>query len=88
MEIISAISLLDKPEVTWEDEFADRLHGKLRRALEVGERHAALDAKLITIREALTALLELGAERRMLWLEVAVVLLIALEIVVGFLRVH
>lgn len=88
VEIISAIALLDKPQITWEDEIADRLHDKLRRALEVGERHAALDAKLLTIREALSALLELGTERRMLWLEVAVVVLIALEIVVGFLRVH
>lgn len=88
VEIISAIALLDKPQITWEDELADRLHGKLSRALEVGERHAALDAKLLTIREALAALLELGSERRTLWLEIAVVVLIALEIVVGFLRVH
>ncbi len=88
VEIISAIALLDKPQITWEDELADRLHGKLRRALEVGERHAALDAKLLTIREALAALIELGTERRMLWLEIAVVVLIALEIIVGFLRVH
>lgn len=88
VEIISAIALLDKPQITWESELADRLHDKLRRALEIGERHAALDAKLLTIREVLSALLQLGSERRMLWLEVAVVVLIALEIVVGFLRVH
>jgi uncharacterized Rmd1/YagE family protein len=87
-EIISAIALLDKPQITWDDELADQLHTKLTRALEVTERHAALNAKLHTIRDALTALLELGSEQRMLVLEVAVVLLIALEIVVGFLRVH
>ena len=88
VEIISAISLLDKPLVTWEDELASHVHTRLRRALEVGERHAALDAKLLTIREALRALLELGSEQRMLLLEIAVVILIALEIVVGFLKVH
>jgi uncharacterized Rmd1/YagE family protein len=88
VEIISAIALLDKPQITWDDELADQLHTKLTRALEVDERHAALNAKLLTIRDTLAALLELGSEQRMLLLEVAVVFLIALEIVVGFLRVH
>ncbi len=88
VEIISAIALLDKPQITWDDELADQLHTKLSRALEVAERHAALNAKLLTIRDALAALLELGSEQRMLWLEIAVIFLIAFEIVVGFLRVH
>jgi required for meiotic nuclear division protein 1 len=88
VEIISAIALLDKPQITWDDELADRLHTKLTRSLEVAERHEALSAKLLTIRDTLAALLELGSEERMLFLEIAVVFLIALEIVVGFLRVH
>jgi required for meiotic nuclear division protein 1 len=88
VEIISAIALLDKPLITWDDELADQLHSKLRRALELAERHAAINAKLLTIRDALTALLELGSEQRMLLLEIAVVVLIAFEIVVGLLRVH
>lgn len=88
VEIISAISLLDKPPITWEDELASLVYNRLRRALEVGERHEALDTKLLTIREALSALLELGSEQRMLLLEIAVVVLIAFEIVVSFLRVH
>lgn len=88
VEIISAIALLDKPQITWDDELADQLHTKLRRSLEIAERHDALNAKLETIRDALAALLELGSEQRMLLLEVAVVVLIAFEIVVGFLRVH
>ena len=88
VEIISAIALLDKPRIAWDDELADQLHTKLRRALEVAERHAALNAKLLTIRDALAALLELGSEQRMLLLEVAVVVLIAFEILGGVLRVH
>jgi required for meiotic nuclear division protein 1 len=88
VEIISAISLLDKPDITWEDEGADRLHDKLRYHLEIAERYKALEAKLQVIREALQALLELSSERRMLFVEVAILLLIVLETAVGLLKLH
>jgi len=88
VEIISSISLLDKPDITWEDEHADRLHDKLRHHLEIGERYKALEAKLLVIREALQALLELASERRMLFLEVAILFLILLETAVGLLKLH
>ncbi|MFT3774764.1 MAG: RMD1 family protein [Minicystis sp.] len=87
-EIIGAILLLDKPDLTWEDEYADRLHDKLRYHFEITERFRALEAKLSTIRETLQALLEMGAERRMLFVEVAVMLLIVVEVVMGFMRLH
>ena len=85
-EIIGAVLLLDKPDLTWEDEYADRLHDKLRYHFEVAERYKALEAKLSTIRETLQALLEMGAERRMLFLEVAVVLLILMELMTSLWR--
>jgi uncharacterized Rmd1/YagE family protein len=87
-EIIGAILLLDKPDLTWEDEHADRLHDKLRYHFEIGERYKALETKLVTIRDTLQSLLELGSERRMLILEVAVVVLIVIEVVTGLWRVH
>jgi uncharacterized Rmd1/YagE family protein len=87
-EIIGAILLLDKPDLTWEDEYADRLHEKLRYHFEIAERFRALESKLTTIRSTLQALLELVSERRMLFVEVAVMLLIVIEVVMGFVRVH
>lgn len=88
VEIISSILLLDKPDITWEDELADRLHDKLRHHLEIGERYKALEAKLLVIREALQALLELASERRMFFLEVGILMLILLETAVGLLKLH
>jgi required for meiotic nuclear division protein 1 len=88
VEIISSISLLDKPDITWEDEHADRLHDKLRHHLEIGERYKALEAKLLVIREALQALLDLSSHRRMLFIEVAILLLILVETAVGLLKLH
>jgi len=87
-EIIGAILLLDKPDLTWEDEYADRLHDKLRYHFEIAERFKALEAKLQTIRETLRSLLEMSSERRMFVVEVAVMLLIVIEVVMGLVRVH
>jgi uncharacterized Rmd1/YagE family protein len=83
VEIISAISLLDKPDATWEDELADRLHTKLRTAFEIRERHRAIEAKLLTIRESIAAFLDLMTQRRSFLLEAAIVALIAVEILMG-----
>jgi uncharacterized Rmd1/YagE family protein len=87
-EIIGAILLLDKPDLTWEDEYADRLHDKLRYHFEIRERFDALQAKLVTIRDTLQSLLEMGSERRMFFVEVAVLVLIVIEVVMGLVRVH
>jgi uncharacterized Rmd1/YagE family protein len=87
-EIIGAILLLDKPDLTWEDEYADRLHEKLRYHFEIAERYKALETKLSTIRDTLQALLEMGSERRMLFVEVAVLVLIVIEVVMGLVRLH
>jgi uncharacterized Rmd1/YagE family protein len=87
-EIIGAILLLDKPDLTWEDEYADRLHDKLRYHFEIRERFEALQTKLATIRESLQALLEMGSERRMFLVEVAVLVLIVIEVIQGLVRLH
>ncbi len=83
VEIVSSISLLDKPDFTWEDEHAERLYDILRHHLEIQERFRALEAKLVTIRESLNQFLEMIATRRALLLESAVVFLILFEIVMG-----
>lgn len=87
-EIIGAMLLLDKPDLTWEDEYADRLHDKLRYHFEIPERFKALETKLSTIRETMKALLELSSGRRMLFVEVAVMLLIVIEVVMGLVKLH
>jgi len=88
VEIIDAIALLDKPDLTWENEVADRLHDKLRYILEIRERHQALESKLTTIRESLQTLIEFTQTRRMLFLEGAIVVLIVIEIVLGIMKIY
>jgi uncharacterized Rmd1/YagE family protein len=88
VEMIAAISLLDKPDLTWEDEAADRLHDKLRNNLEIQERYKAIEVKLSTIRESLGTLIEFSQTRRMLFLEGSIVVLIVVELLVSLVRLH
>ena len=83
VEIISALALLDKPDLTWEDERADKLHEKLRYNFEIAERYRAVEIKLRTARDANAVFLEMIQTRRNQLLEVAVVVLILVEIVIG-----
>jgi len=83
VEIVSSMSLLEKPDFTWDDEAAERLYDLMRHHLEIPERFKALEAKLVIVREAVSQLLELSTNRRMVFLEAAIVVLIVLEIFMG-----
>lgn len=83
VEMINSISLLDKPDFTWEDEAAERLYDVLRHHLEIPERHRALETKLTTVRGSLSQFLELHAVRRSFVLEALVVALILFEIILS-----
>ena len=85
-ETLTVLHLLDKPEATWDDPAMDRIYGDLRAEFDLGERYRALEAKLRAAQEALVLLVEVARDRRLLLLEVAIVLLIALEIGLGLLR--
>ena len=83
VETIASISLLDKPDFTWDDEDAERLYDVLRHHLEIQERYRALESKLGTVRSSLSQFLELQSARRSFALEALVVLLILFEIVLS-----
>jgi len=54
--------------------------------MSFGVHTAALESKLRSIQEALQLLLEVARDRRLVWLEVAIVLLIVVEIVLAYLK--
>lgn len=81
VEMIDSLSLLDKPDFTWEDEAAEKLYDILRHHFEIQERYRALEVKLETVRESLSQFLEINAAKRAFVLETMVVLLILFEIV-------
>ncbi len=83
---VFALSLLDAPLASWDDETQDRLFGELQRAFGIEERYRALDHKLVKVQGGLELLVNLIQHQRALFIEVVVVALIALEIVLAFVR--
>jgi uncharacterized Rmd1/YagE family protein len=70
----------NKPELLWHHPDLEPLYTSLSEDLELRERSAALERKLGMIHEASETLLSLIESRRSLVLEVAVVILIGIEV--------
>jgi uncharacterized Rmd1/YagE family protein len=82
-EVLSVLHLLDKPEAVWEDPGMDRIYRDLREEFDLGDRYGALESKLRGVQEALELILDVARDRRLVLLEVAIVLLIVFEILLS-----
>jgi uncharacterized Rmd1/YagE family protein len=82
-EVLSVLNLLDKPEATWDDPGIDRIYADLRAEFDLGERYSALELKLRSIQEALELLVGVARDRQLLALEIAVVVLILMELLLS-----
>jgi uncharacterized Rmd1/YagE family protein len=74
------VQVEDKPDLLWDHHELERLHARLSDEYELRERHATLDRKLTLIGESTSTLVSLVDARRSRTLEVAVVVLIAMEL--------
>jgi uncharacterized Rmd1/YagE family protein len=75
------VEAADKPELLWDHPALERLHARLADEYELKERSAALDRKLTLIGDTTEGVLSLIQGRRALGLEVAVVVLVGIEVV-------
>jgi uncharacterized Rmd1/YagE family protein len=80
-EVLSVLHLLDKPDAAWEDPAMDRIYDDLRAEFDLIDRYAAMESKLRSIQEALQLILEVARDRRLVLLELVIVLLILLEVI-------
>jgi required for meiotic nuclear division protein 1 len=87
-EVLSILHLLDKPDEVWDDPAMDRIYADLRAEFDLEDRYGALESKLRAVREGLELVLDVARERRLVLLELAVVLLIVFELVLSFLRLR
>lgn len=71
----------DKPDLLWDHPELERLYARLADEFELPERSVALDRKLALIGETTETLLSLIEARRSLGLEVAIVVLVGIEVV-------
>jgi required for meiotic nuclear division protein 1 len=85
-QVVHTLALLDAPALAWDDEALDRLYRDLRSSFAIEDRYRALDQKLSMIQDNLELMVDLAQHRRSVALEVAVIALIAMEIVLAFFR--
>jgi uncharacterized Rmd1/YagE family protein len=74
------VQVEDKPDLLWDHPGLERLHARLCDEYELHERHATLDRKLTLIGESTGTLISLIDSGRSRTLEIAVVALIAMEL--------
>jgi required for meiotic nuclear division protein 1 len=82
-EVLSVLHLFDKPDETWEDAAINRIYEELRAEFDLADRYQSLELKLRSIQEALELVLDVARDRRLVLLELAIVLLIVFEIVLA-----
>ncbi|MEY4546082.1 MAG: hypothetical protein RL685_2277 [Pseudomonadota bacterium] len=87
-EVLSVLHLLDKPDETWDDPGIDHIYEELRAEFDLADRYQSLELKLRSIQEALELVLDVARDRRLVLLELAIVILILFEIVFAFFRGH
>jgi uncharacterized Rmd1/YagE family protein len=85
--IVGKLSLLDKPNLTWESERSDILYSQLRNMLELQDRFETLEYKQRAIHETVTLILSVMQDKRAVVLEATIVVLIAIEIGLALLHV-
>jgi len=85
-EVLAVLHLLDRPDATWEDPAMDRIYEDLRTEFDLADRFGALETKLRSVQEALELVLDVARDRRLVLLDVSVVLLIVIEVLLALFR--
>jgi len=85
-EVLSVLHLFDKPDAAWDDPGAEKIYEQLRAEFDLVDRHQALELKLRSVQEALELVTDVARDKRLVWLEISIVVLIVFEISVNLLR--
>jgi len=78
--IINRLSLLDKPDITWEDKDAETLFISLRKMFELDDRFSAMRYKLDFVHDSSATMMEVLHTKRAEMMEIIVIVLIVIEI--------
>lgn len=81
--VAGRVAIAEKPDVLWEKPELDRLYARLEDEYELKERLETLEHKVTAISETANALTDIIDTQRSLRLEVAIVVLIVIEVAIG-----
>jgi len=82
--VVGQLSLLDKPDIAWEDREAEALIINLRKNFELDDRFNSLKFKLEFIEDSSELILDILQHRRANLLEITIIVLIVFEIFMVF----
>lgn len=85
--VAGRVAIAEKPDVLWEKPQLDRLYSRLEDEYELKERLDTLERKLSAVSETANALTDIIDTQRSLRLELAVVVLIVIEVVIGCVQI-
>lgn len=85
--VVGRAQIGEKPDLLWDHPELDRLYARLEAEFELGDRSRAIERKLEVIGDAANVLLNLVMDKRSYRLEIAVVALIAFEIIISVIAV-
>jgi uncharacterized Rmd1/YagE family protein len=85
-EVINVLTLLDKPDATWDDPALDRIYDDLRAEFDLIDRYGTLTQKLAGVQDALELVLDVARDQRMWLLELFIGLLIVIEVLLELVR--
>jgi len=78
--MVTRLSMLDKPDITWEDKDAETMFLKLRSTFELDDRFETLRFKLHFIKDSSEMLMDIISTKRMEFMNVIIIVLIAISI--------
>mgnify|MGYP001574926481 CR=1 FL=1 len=83
--VVAHLSLFDKPEEVWESPDLENLYNKLNAEYDLRDRFDVLDEKTNYLSDISQMLMNFLAEKRNAFLEIVIIILIAVDIVLWFL---
>lgn len=86
--VAGRVAIAEKPDVLWEKPELDRLYARLEDEYELKERLETLEHKVTAISETANALTDIIDTQRSLRLEVAIVVLIVIEVAIGCFQIY
>ncbi len=82
-DMVIDLYLLDKPDILWENEDAEMLYNRLASVLELKSRFDVVEYKLSSIKDDIVMVMDLTNHNHSSFLEWIIIILIAVEIVMG-----
>jgi len=82
-DLLIDLHLLDKPNILWDNEDAEALYNSLASALELADRFEVVSYKLESVKDDIVMVMDLTNHKHSAFLEWIIIVLIAVEIVMG-----